>query len=117
MKNVLRLEELGMFLSAFLLFLSIDIAWWWFLVLLLLPDISMVGYLLDDRAGAIFYNIFHHKGLAVLLMISGFYMGMDILYISGIILFAHASMDRVFGYGLKYQSGFKFTHLGEIGRS
>jgi hypothetical protein len=24
-------------------------------------------------------------------------------------------MDRVFGYGLKYFSGFKHTHLDEIG--
>ena len=24
-------------------------------------------------------------------------------------------MDRVAGYGLKYENGFKFNHLGEIG--
>ncbi len=115
MKNVLRLEELGMFLISFLLFLQIDIAWWWFLVLLLLPDISMAGYLMGDKSGAILYNIFHHKGLAILVMVSGYYLDMEFLYIAGIILFAHASMDRIFGYGLKYQNGFKFTHLGEIG--
>lgn len=116
MKNVLRLEELGMFLTSFLLFLQMDIAWWWFLILLLLPDVSMIGYLLGNKTGAILYNIFHHKGIAFLLMVSGYYLDLDILYISGIMLFAHASMDRIFGYGLKYQSGFKFTHLGEIGK-
>ncbi|HZJ19645.1 MAG TPA: DUF4260 family protein [Pricia sp.] len=26
-------------------------------------------------------------------------------------------MDRIFGYGLKYNKGFKFTHLGEIGNT
>jgi len=32
-----------------------------------------------------------------------------------IILFGHSSMDRIFGYGLKTNQGFKFTHLGTIG--
>lgn len=31
------------------------------------------------------------------------------------ILFAHASLDRVFGYGLKYADGFSHTHMGDIG--
>ncbi|MCB0470359.1 MAG: DUF4260 family protein, partial [Flavobacteriaceae bacterium] len=32
----------------------------------------------------------------------------------GVILFSHASMDRIFGYGLKYYKGFKYTHLGDL---
>lgn len=35
--------------------------------------------------------------------------------LAGVILFAHASMDRIFGYGLKYADDFKHTHLQEIG--
>lgn len=31
--------------------------------------------------------------------------------------FPHAAMDRIFGYGLKYEKGFKYTHLGEIGNT
>jgi hypothetical protein len=34
---------------------------------------------------------------------------------AGIILFGHSSMDRIFGYGLKLNEGFKFTHLGLVG--
>ena len=34
----------------------------------------------------------------------------------GIILFGHASMDRVFGYGLKFGDNFHHTHLGWIGK-
>lgn len=37
-------------------------------------------------------------------------------FYTGIIIFGHASFDRFFGYGLKYENGFKFTHLGEIGK-
>ncbi|MDD9911252.1 MAG: DUF4260 family protein, partial [Ahrensia sp.] len=29
---------------------------------------------------------------------------------------AHISGDRALGYGLKYESNFKHTHLGKIGR-
>ena len=38
------------------------------------------------------------------------------LEIAGIILFGHSSMDRIFGYGLKQFLGFKYTHLGLIGK-
>ncbi|HEY0262180.1 MAG TPA: DUF4260 family protein [Chitinophagales bacterium] len=31
-------------------------------------------------------------------------------------MFGHSSMDRFFGYGLKTEEGFKFTHLGKIGK-
>ena len=114
MKNVLRLEELGFFLLSFLLFLQSDFSWWWFFALLLTPDISMLGYLMGPKTGAKVYNVFHHKGLAIVILVSGYYWGLDILYISGAIMLGHASLDRVFGYGLKHYRGFKFTHLGEI---
>lgn len=29
---------------------------------------------------------------------------------------AHIGFDRALGYGLKYASGFGFTHLGRIGK-
>ena len=29
---------------------------------------------------------------------------------------AHIGIDRALGYGLKYQTGFAFTHLGRIGK-
>ncbi len=31
-------------------------------------------------------------------------------------LFAHSSMDRMLGYGLKYEDSFGNTHLGMIGK-
>jgi hypothetical protein len=32
-----------------------------------------------------------------------------------LIWLAHIGIDRALGYGLKYASGFGFTHLGRIG--
>ena len=116
MQNVLKLEELVMFIFSFFLFTESELNWWWFFVLLLLPDISMAGYAFGNKAGAILYNIFHHKGLGISLICVGFYLNITAVFVSGVILFGHSSMDRLFGYGLKLNEGFKFTHLGEIGK-
>lgn len=116
MKTTLKIEELSMFLLSVYAFSLSEFAWWWFLVLFLLPDISMFGYGLGSKAGAIIYNLFHHKALAIFLFLIGIYFENDIAQLLGIIFFAHAAFDRFLGYGLKYQTGFKFTHLGKIGK-
>ena len=33
-----------------------------------------------------------------------------------LIWFAHIGFDRMLGYGLKHGAGFRFTHLGRIGK-
>ena len=115
MKTLLKLEELLLFVLGIAVFVQMPFAWWWFLVLILLPDIGMLGYLVNDNFGAIIYNLFHHRGLAILIYLLGQFLEMPILELAGVILFAHIAMDRFFGYGLKYKKGFKYTHLGEIG--
>jgi hypothetical protein len=114
MKTTLKLEELALFLLGIFIFTQLPYAWWWFLVLILAPDIGMLGYLFGNKAGAISYNIFHHRGIAVVILLLGIYLHSDITQLIGAILFSHAAMDRMLGYGLKYEKGFKFTHLGEI---
>ncbi len=115
MKVLLKVEELMMFVLGIFMFGLLGYQWWWFLVLILLPDIGMLGYIFSNKIGAITYNLFHHKGLAILLYFLGMYFSSPIIQLAGIILFSHASLDRVLGYGLKYDKGFKYTHLGEIG--
>jgi hypothetical protein len=115
MKTIIRLEELGIFLLGIYLYSLTGYQWWWFLVLILAPDLSMIGYLAGDNVGAFAYNLVHHRGIAIFIYLAGIYFGNHLLQLAGIILFSHSTMDRIFGYGLKYQAGFKFTHLGEIG--
>ncbi len=116
MKASLKIEELLMFLLGIYLFNQLDYSWWWFPVLILLPDIGMLGYLLNPKTGAIIYNAFHHKGVAIVFLFMGIYLHIELLQLIGIILFSHASMDRIFGYGLKYFDTFNNTHLGKIGK-
>lgn len=116
MKLTLQLEELAMLLLGIYVFGFLYYEWWWFLVLFLAPDLGMIGYAFGNRAGAFLYNLFHHKGLAIMIYLAGFFFLDPVLQLIGVIMFSHAAFDRMMGYGLKYEKGFKYTHLGTIGR-
>lgn len=115
MRNLLRVEDLLMFGLGIYLFSGLPYAWWWFPLLLLTPDLGMLGYLVGNPWGAFTYNLTHHKGLAVALFVVGAYAGAPLLQLAGTIMFAHSSLDRVFGYGLKHSDSFHHTHLGWLG--
>ncbi len=114
MKTTLQLEEITMLGLGIYLYTILPYPWWLFLALFLTPDIGMLGYIFNSKIGAITYNIFHHKGVAILIYLAGIFTPNTILQLCGVILFAHASFDRILGYGLKYEKGFKFTHLSEV---
>jgi hypothetical protein len=116
MKNLLRLEEAGILAACLYALYAMNASWWWYPLLVLGPDISMLGYAGGNRTGAAFYNLFHHKGVAVAAGMIGFLLPSETLLFTGIVLMGHSSMDRMFGYGLKTDQGFKFTHLGTIGK-
>lgn len=116
MDTLLKLEEAAQFVLAIVGFSLLDYTWWWFPALLLTPDVGMLGYLVSPKLGAFTYNLFHHKGVAIVLLIFGYFYTYPLLMLIGIILFAHASFDRIFGYGLKYSDSFHHTHLGKIGQ-
>ena len=117
MKNSIKLEELAMWAASIYGLALLDAAWWWYLLLFLAPDISMLAYVAGNEMGAACYNLFHHKGIAVAIFIAGMIMKNELLQLTGISLFGHASQDRVFGYGLKLKQGFQYTHLGLIGKN
>jgi hypothetical protein len=116
MKNLIKLEELGILaLSIFLLYkLNIHLSWWLYIILFLSPDIGMSGYLINTRVGAFTYNFFHHKAVASILLILGMLQSNDYLLLVGLLLLAHSSFDRVLGYGLKYNDNFKHTNVGYL---
>ncbi len=116
MKTIVQLEEIAMFGLGIFLFSLLPYPWWLFIALFLTPDIGMVGYIANEKIGAIIYNIFHHKGLAILIYLIGIYLSNPILQLIGVILFSHSAFDRILGYGLKLEKGFTFTHLGQIGK-
>jgi hypothetical protein len=116
MKTSIALEETAKLVLSYILSLYLGFEWWLFLVLLLTPDLSMVGYLINNKAGAIIYNIFHHQGIGVLVGLIGLWLQNEEWMLAGLVLFGHSGMDRALGYGLKYPDNFKHTHLGWIGK-
>jgi hypothetical protein len=63
------------------------------------------------------YNALHSTiGPAVMAGIGLFFDNPAFLGVAAIWA-AHIGFDRMLGYGLKYGSGFKDTHLGSIGRA
>ena len=105
-------------------FLAGLMAWAWLggnpvvlVALILVPDVSMLGYLRGPRLGAIAYNLVHSWATAGIVAGAGLVFGQPWLVLAGVLLLTHAGMDRGLGYGLKYPTAFRDTHLGRIGRS
>ena len=113
-KLLLRLEGLAIFFSALYFYASNQGNWIAFVLFILLPDISMVGYITNTKIGAVIYNLVHTYILSIFLMFVGLLLQNHILVLSGIILLAHVGMDRFFGYGLKYPTNFTDTHLQKV---
>ena len=113
--TVQRLEGLAFLVAAVIGFAESDVTWWWFAALLLVPDVSMVGYLVSPRLGAITYNLGHT--LVVPAILFGWYLldGPEFVLILAWTWLAHIGMDRALGYGLKHSDRFTHTHLGMIG--
>lgn len=116
LKTTLKLEELSGLVLAMFYFYHLPYSWGLFALLFFLPDLGMLGYLSGPRTGAFTYNIFHHKGIAIFLVLGGLQAGIMWLQLAGTVLYAHSCFDRVFEYGLKTDRGFSYTHLGKIGR-
>lgn len=118
MKYLLKLEELAQLILciAGLYFLPLHIYWWLWPVLFLLPDLSMIGYLVNTKVGALCYNLAHHKGTAGIIILAGWFLSNPVLLLIGLLLWGHSAFDRVLGYGLKFPDSFKHTHLGMIGK-
>ena len=114
MKQLIRIEEIMIFAISIYLFSMLGFSWWLFPLLLFVPDIFMIGYIRGTEIGAIIYNIGHHRGINLILYFIGILLGLKILALIGMMLFAHSTMDRVFGYGLKFMDAFKHTHLDHI---
>jgi hypothetical protein len=113
---ILRAEQVALFLSGVVLWLANGGSPLLLVPALLLPDLSMIGYLRGPRLGSITYNAVHHLLLALALLGLGWWRGIGWLILAGALVLAHVGMDRALGYGLKLPTDFRDTHLGRIGR-
>lgn len=114
MKWLLRAEEFALFAASVWLFSRTGFAWWWYPALFFIPDIAILGYLAGNRAGAAAYNLTHHKAVALGLAGVGLVAAVPFALMLATVVFGHSSLDRAAGFGLKYPTGFRHTHLGDL---
>ena len=108
----LRAEGLTLLATALLLYSTTHQPWWLVPAVILLPDLFMVGYIGSSRLGAAVYNVGHSYPLPALLSLAGLAGHHPFVLALGLLWLAHIGMDRLAGFGLKYDSGFPWTHLG-----
>jgi hypothetical protein len=112
---VLRLESLAVAGAALALYVDGEYAIWALLAFLLAPDLSFAAYLAGPRVGAVGYNLAHTFVFPVALAAGCLVSGAAGLPVQiALIWSAHIAVDRALGYGLKYPTAFKDTHLNRI---
>jgi uncharacterized protein DUF4260 len=111
---LLRMEGAALFALCLYFYHLLGAGWGLFLLLFLWPDLFMLGYLRNTSLGASLYNLAHIEVLPILL--AGFayarhrstWLGFALIWL------AHIALDRALGFGLKYPSFFKDTHLQRV---
>ena len=115
-RTLLRLEGLTLFAGMTLVYSFWGGPWWLYAVLFLAPDLSFFAFLAGPKAGAWVYNAAHSTIVPMGMLTVGFGFAPPLVLSLALIWLSHIGIDRALGYGLKYQAGFGFTHLGRIGR-
>ena len=115
-RMLLRLEGLTLFAGMMLVYGFWGGPWWLYAVLFLAPDLSFLAYLAGPKAGSWAYNAAHSTIVPMAMLTIGFGFVPPLVLSLALIWLSHIGIDRALGYGLKYQAGFGFTHLGRIGK-
>jgi hypothetical protein len=108
-----RAENLAIGAAVVVAFVHLHFSWWWLLVLFIAFDVSMAGYVLSNRVGAVCYNLVHAYAVPGVLLLSYVVSGSRWVAFLGLLWAFHIAGDRVLGYGLKFTSSFQDTHLGK----
>jgi hypothetical protein len=111
-----RAEAAVVFISAAFAYFYSGFGLLYFILLLFIFDLFMIGYLVNSYVGALLYNVGHSLIIPALLISAYLLNGSSIILGLSLLWIAHIGLDRALGYGLKYGSSFKRTHLGEIGK-
>ena len=112
--HLLRIEESALLLLTLFAYQHLHYSWLLFAMLFLTPDLFMLGYVLNVRAGAATYNLVHTLTLPLALFLASYIQHWRLALELALIWAAHIAFDRLLGYGLKYPTHFKDTHLQRL---
>ena len=115
-RTLLRLEGLAAAAFAAALYAHTGASWLLFAAVWLVPDLSMLGYLVGPGFGARIYNAIHSYTTPATLAVCALLLKSPSVMPFALIWVNHIGIDRLLGYGLKYPAGFGWTHLGKLGK-
>jgi hypothetical protein len=113
-RALLRIEGAAAAAAALTLYVWGDRSLWLLLLLALAPDLAMLAYAAGPRVGAAAYDLVHTSALPLALGAVGVVVDAGVAVAVALIWVTHIGVDRAIGYGLKYPSGFKDTHLQRV---
>ena len=111
---LLRIEGAAVAAGALALYFHLGYGWVALVVFALAPDLAAAGYAFGPRVGAVAYDIAHCEALPLTVGVIGVLHGADSHVQVALIWLLHIGADRAIGYGLKYPTAFKDTHLQRV---
>ena len=111
---LLRLEGAAVLAGSLALYFDQDFGWLALVVLALAPDLAAIGYMAGPTVGATAYDIAHTEALPIALGVAGVLADEATAVQLALIWLVHIGADRLLGYGLKYPSAFRDTHLQRV---
>jgi hypothetical protein len=114
---LLHAEGFAVLTVSFAAYHELNGNWLFFFLLFLWPDLFMLGYLVNVRLGASLYNLVHTYTGPLLLGAAAVFEDWHNALLVALIWTAHIGVDRALGYGLKYPTFFKDTHMQRVATS
>jgi hypothetical protein len=111
---LLRVEGAAAAAAALLVYFHHGHPWWLLALLILAPDLTFLGYLGGPRIGAALYNSAHTYTAPLVLVAVGDFVQSSAAVAVALVWIVHVGGDRALGYGLKYPTAFKPTHLERV---
>jgi len=113
-RALLHLEGLAILVASLVVYANMDFSWGTFALFLLAPDLVVVIYMMNQKAGSVAYNIVHSIILPLGLALYSVFTDNSLGIQASLIWFTHIGMDHIFGYGFKYIGQFKETHFSRV---
>jgi hypothetical protein len=110
-RPLLHLEGAAIFIVSLYAYHWSRGSWLQFALLFLVPDVAMLGYAAGVRVGTIAYNAVHTYVGPLSLAVYAAASNHLAIFSLALIWIAHIGLDRMLGFGLKYPTRFKDTHL------
>jgi Domain of unknown function (DUF4260) len=111
---LLHLEGAAVLVVTVFFYHQLHASWLLFAILFLAPDLFMLGYLANVRTGSAVYNFAHTYFTAGVLFAIAYFAAKPQLLPIALVWTAHIGFDRLLGFGLKYPTHFKDTHLQHV---